>query len=396
MFSSGCVLVMAVLSGVPGAAWEEGIPDPVLREALCEALEVDSLASVDDYGAIDVLVLSASGKIDLAGIGHADQLRVLRVYGAKLEDLRPLLKLQRLEELVFQGCGIDDVSWIAEMPTLKHVTLSYNAISDAGPVLSLPELRMADLSNNRIIALVSPEKAKRPEMLRRLDVRSNPLDADAIDECAELGWEVVRPDDLASAPIMAQQSDRFCTSKPVVMVGEKRSDEIPEARLVHLKSVVAKECVDYPFVYQEGIAFPAFGRLPTPVREALAHLSATDEVDYLADTALVLVRFAYALAEISAPGFPIGEVYNVDADGNIVRRGSGKRVIQTSANQELLLLFLSKIDTGAITILSNDLARWIDEHRNMFGPSLLLDEAIDEFRVGEQRNLDRILPRSNP
>ena len=218
------VLLIIVL-GSAAFAQPVHIPDPNLRAAILETLDIADLPDVE----LDASVLRRltdlhagdRGISDLTGLEHATSLTTLflhendisdirplsplvnltyiRLHGNQINDLSPLADLTELTTLALDGNNITDVgplanltqltalgsgtnnitdiSHLANLTGLTHLVLSYNDITDIAPLGNLTNLKHLELQNNRITDITPLENLTN---LEHLDTQNNPIfDADS-------------------------------------------------------------------------------------------------------------------------------------------------------------------------------------------------------------------------
>ena len=93
--------------------------------------------------------------IDLTGLEHATQLKVLWLYGNNISDITPLAQLTQLTELNLSENRISDITSLAQLTQLTELNLSENRISDITPLAQLTQLTELNLSENRISDITS-------------------------------------------------------------------------------------------------------------------------------------------------------------------------------------------------------------------------------------------------
>lgn len=175
-----CVfLVFGIVSGVTFAQ-EEWMPDPNLRQAVREALELPNEIPLTQLVMSQLTGLEAveSQITDLTGLEHAinltwlslggneignlrplaglNQLETLYVWVNPISDISPLATLTQLRTLDLGGCQISNIMSLATLTQLRSLNLRYNyLIEDITPLKNLTELTELNLSGNRIVD-VSP------------------------------------------------------------------------------------------------------------------------------------------------------------------------------------------------------------------------------------------------
>ena len=157
------VLLCIALCGASFAQLVE-IPDPNLRRAVREALNLPAGTSIMQADMQQLTGLSASDRqiSDLTGLEHAVnltdlglgsnnisdltplaglvKLKVLWLWNNPLSDLFPLANLTNLEKLDFAGCQISDIVPLSNLTQLTTLILRHNRISNLTPLAELIEL----------------------------------------------------------------------------------------------------------------------------------------------------------------------------------------------------------------------------------------------------------------
>ena len=137
-----CLLLVSV-AGYAQEAPETWMPDPALREAVRETLELPAGVPLtkDHMRDLDIFIAEGRGISDLTGLEFAINLREANLGDNSITDLRPLANLINLEELGLPENRISDISPLAGLPNLLHLIISNNPISDLSPLAGLPKFR---------------------------------------------------------------------------------------------------------------------------------------------------------------------------------------------------------------------------------------------------------------
>ena len=137
-----CLLSVSVV-GYAQEAPETWMPDPALREAVREALELPAEVPLtkDHMRDLDIFIAEGRGISDLTGLEFAINLRGAILGDNSITDLRPLANLAHLEELDLPENRISDISPLAGLPNLLQLRISLNPISDLSPLAGLPKFR---------------------------------------------------------------------------------------------------------------------------------------------------------------------------------------------------------------------------------------------------------------
>ena len=155
---------------------EEWMPDPILRMAIRQKLEIDThrpLTKADmlELVALDTPKLQITEKIsDLTGLESAINLELLILAQNRIQDLLPLANLTNLTFLDLGGNAISDISPLAGLIRLEALGLWSNQIVDVSPLAGLVNLKGLSLNNNQIED-ISPLVAL--TSLRELNVANN-------------------------------------------------------------------------------------------------------------------------------------------------------------------------------------------------------------------------------
>ena len=144
-----CLLLVSV-AGYAQEAPETWMPDPALREAVREALELPAGVPLtkDHIRELDIFIAEGRGISDLTGLEFAINLREANLGDNSITDLRPLANLAHLAELGLPENRISDISPLAGLPNLVFLIISHNPISDLSPLAELPKFR--ELKAHRI------------------------------------------------------------------------------------------------------------------------------------------------------------------------------------------------------------------------------------------------------
>ena len=135
---------------------ENWMPDPNLRQAIRQQLEIDTNTALTKADMIQLVVLDTAKlqiteKIsDLTGLEYAINLEVLLLPQNRIRDIRPLASLTKLTFLGLGGNAISDISPLAGLVNLEVLGLWSNQIVDVSPLAGLVNLRDLSLNNNQI------------------------------------------------------------------------------------------------------------------------------------------------------------------------------------------------------------------------------------------------------
>ena len=147
------VLLVAVTSLLPQAyAQVVNIPDPNLRRAIRETLQLPDGQPITQQQMLRITVLKATDKdiSDLTGLEYATNLFYLKAWRNQIKDLTPLANLTKPERLALWGNQIQDVTPLANLTKLTELDLAYNAVESVEPIAGLINLQRLNLTINRI------------------------------------------------------------------------------------------------------------------------------------------------------------------------------------------------------------------------------------------------------
>ena len=132
------------------------IPDPNLRGAIREALQLPDNLPVTQQDMLELTKLSASQSsiTDLTGLEHAIYLKYLGLCGNQIHNLQPLSGLIRLEHLALCLNQIEDISPLAKLTRLRNLDFGVNRISDISPLTKLIKLEKLNLDLNQVKNIV--------------------------------------------------------------------------------------------------------------------------------------------------------------------------------------------------------------------------------------------------
>ena len=169
-FSVWTFILLTCLFGTV-IAQEVSIPDPNLRSAIREALELTDEIALTQSDMLQLTSLDAGGDrgiTDLTGLEHATNIRSLALYHNPFADIGPLTYLTNLTGINFWGCRIVDLSPLRDLRSLNWIVLGNNQISDISPLAGLINLSTLHVDNNQIVD-ISPLTA----LTRLQDLRLN-------------------------------------------------------------------------------------------------------------------------------------------------------------------------------------------------------------------------------
>ena len=129
------------------------IPDPNLRQAIRETLQLPAGQPITQQQMLQITVLTAVDKdiSDLTGLKYATNLHRLKAWRNRISDISPLKNLARLTKLNLWGNQIQDISPLAHLTNLTTLDLAINAVETVEPLAGLTQLQTLNLSTNQIV-----------------------------------------------------------------------------------------------------------------------------------------------------------------------------------------------------------------------------------------------------
>ena len=136
----------------------EWMPDPNLRQAVREALEIPDEIPIhlgDMPGLHNLILIEIEHEIrSLKGLEYAVNLKVLVIDRSEVSDLTPLAGLENLESLSIVKSEVSDLTPLVELENLRVLKLYENRISDITPLTRLVNLERLELHDNKISDLM--------------------------------------------------------------------------------------------------------------------------------------------------------------------------------------------------------------------------------------------------
>ena len=149
------VVTLALLLSLTtrGFAQVVDIPDPNLREALREALNLTPGEPITREAMLQLthIRLAGLGVANLSGLQFATHLTDLHIGRNPISDITIVGTLTKLVTLRAHYCNIADVSPLAGLVKLRTLSLHGNRISDVTPLANLTSLRSLRIDGNRIV-----------------------------------------------------------------------------------------------------------------------------------------------------------------------------------------------------------------------------------------------------
>ena len=148
-FSFSSLLVFTITTTLlisQAAAQVVEIPDPNLREAIQQALELPAGTPItrQDMEKLEYLDNEKTEKMgitDLTGLEYATNLNAIPLNQNEITDLTPLSNLIQLESLAAWGNPISDISPLANLTQLRNLDLAGCDVADISPLANLTQLK---------------------------------------------------------------------------------------------------------------------------------------------------------------------------------------------------------------------------------------------------------------
>ena len=147
------ILAFAAILLIPQASAQVvDIPDPNLRQAVREALDLSDEIALTQAQMLRLKVLEAKyAEIqDLTGLEYATNLKSLVLSVNNIQDITPLAGLIKLEVLGLRRNPITDLTPLANLTNLTYIHLGNVKLSDITPLANLTKLKEALLNNMQL------------------------------------------------------------------------------------------------------------------------------------------------------------------------------------------------------------------------------------------------------
>ena len=150
------------------------IPDPNLRGAITEALELPANTPITQQEMLKLTKLVANRKniTDLTGLEYATNLEVLSLVNNRITDISPLTTLTNLTHLYLTSNALETIEPLAGLINLRVLDLYNTGLKDITPLANLIALESLVLVRNMIVD-ISPLAGL--ENLKRLQITENPI-----------------------------------------------------------------------------------------------------------------------------------------------------------------------------------------------------------------------------
>ena len=143
--------VLVYNTSIPAEDAEDWMPDPALREAVREALDIPDEIPIHPGDMPGLRVLSVEYDIkSLRGLEYAINLEFLHIGRSEVSDLTPLAGLKNLTGLKLFANRITDITPLAGLINLEVLELQDNQIEDISPLAGLVNLKELNLGENPI------------------------------------------------------------------------------------------------------------------------------------------------------------------------------------------------------------------------------------------------------
>ena len=302
---------------------EEWMPDLALREAVREELGIPAdkpLTQQDVQEHLTNLEVINKGIVDLTGLEHATDLRLLGLIRNKISNLSPLSDLTGLVHLNLGSNQISDVSPLAGLVKLESLGLNDNQITDVSPFAGLINLEKLSLVSNPI-SDISPLAGL--ENLENLEIRhtntKGVLSTIPISKLLQFGYDETC--DLEGVPI----SDRVESREYPSIFGA-----FGGGRILNLPELEWNEARAHHDLIWSNLLFDSTTWLPTPEGlRTFLHVETAkkdrNEMLSLNPNMILIVPMNYVGAN---PGeYPDDWPYWLrDESGNIIKHGTNPQI----------------------------------------------------------------------
>ena len=250
------LLLVTTLGGITHAQdAEDWMPDPNLRQAVREVLEIPDEIPIhpgDMAGLHNLLLIETEHDIrSLRGLEYAANLEFLSIVRSEVSDLTPLAGLENLQVLKLNYNRITDISPLSGLVNLQELGLQNNQIVDISPLAGLIGLRDLRLKSNEVVD-ISPLSGL--VNLRYLELQDNQI-----------------------SDITPLQG--LVNLEGLSLAGNQISDISPLQGLVNLKELIlgGNPITDFTPLYGLPRGTVALGRIPIDF-ETLQRLNPTDRI----------------------------------------------------------------------------------------------------------------------
>ena len=231
------LLLIVPLVGITHAQDEtDWMPDPVLREAVREALEIPDEIPIhpgDMAGLLNLFLREIAHDIrSLKGLEYAVNLKFLVIDTSQVSDLTPLAGLENLEFLSIFRSEVSDLTPLAGLKNLWVLKLFENPISDISPLAGLIELQELRLGSSLISDLTPLANLQNLRVLR--------LQGDQISDVSPLSGLIGLQELRLGSSLISDLTPlaNLQNLKVLSLQGDQISDVSPLAGLVGLQELI--------------------------------------------------------------------------------------------------------------------------------------------------------------
>ena len=152
-----CILIVTLFIAQPVSAQFVEIPDPNLRQAVREALELPAAQPITQQEMLRLKQLELLHKQikDITGLQHATNLTFLNLARNQITDITPLGELVNLEGLEIRDNPIGDITPLRNLTKLNYLNAGGMNLTDITPLSNLTQLRTLLIWYNRITDITS-------------------------------------------------------------------------------------------------------------------------------------------------------------------------------------------------------------------------------------------------
>ena len=167
-----CLLFVLIASFA--SAQVVDIPDPNLRDAITEKLELPANTPITQQEMLKLTKLIANRKniTDLTGLKYATNLEVLNLVNNRFTDISPLANLTNLTHLYLTSNALETIEPLAGLINLRVLALYNTGVKDITPLANLTAVESLVLVRNMIVD-ISPLVGLKN--LKRLQLAENPI-----------------------------------------------------------------------------------------------------------------------------------------------------------------------------------------------------------------------------
>ncbi len=347
LFSRFLILsvVVSFLITQPVSAQVVEIPDPNLREAIREQLQLPAGTPItqQQMGKLESLNVHNMGITDLTGLEYANLYRLgandnqitdltplsglkrlesLSVWGNPILDLSPLASLTQLKYLHLGLCEISDVLPLTGLMGLTHLYLHGNQISDIKPLAGLTQLTHLWLGWNLIMDVSPLSNLTR---LTELIINSNPIiDYSPLEA---LSLTVFKRDETCELPALPIETRLQNRTFPSVFSAFGKPTDTQVVGLNHLSPI--EQLARHDLTWRD----PYFGLAYTDTPQGWKLVGSVESAQEIRDSLLNLNPNMIFLAEVRVRDAWIGyypedfPYWLRDEQGNIIKTPSGSFLI---------------------------------------------------------------------